>query len=354
MKKAQTVKLSLRKLLIAMLAVGPLAILPSPVWAVLPTQSSITLQNGSATITQTGTTVATITSSDRAVIQWATAGGGNSQFNIGSGEVYNFQMPAGGAVLNRILTGETANIGGQLDSNGRVFVLAPGGTINVATGATITATGGLVLSTLAEENGAFLATGDLLFTPGTTNGSITIGGTTVTPISVGGNIKAVSGTITHGATSVTGDMILTAVNAGAAMNLTSAGGLLVGGNLTVSTNNGDIVQGAGGAITVGNTTAASQIATFNTGGNKSVTIDNANNDFQNIVLNAGTGLGGNVTIKDVNKLVLGNSTVGGNLTVTVKGVTTEASLTTTGAVNVVGDASYNNDGTVAQIGRAHV
>lgn len=338
MKKAPTVKLSLRKLLTAMLAVGPVAILPSPVWAALPTQNSITLQNGSATVTQTGATVATITSSDRAVLLW-----GTGLFNIAAGEVYNFQMPAGGAVLNKTNVADTVNIGGQLDSNGKVFVLAPGGTINVNTGATITATGGLILSTLAEENGAFLATGDLLYTPGVTNGSIVIGGTGVTPISVGGNITAVSGSISHGATSVTGDMILRSVTSGAAMNIAQAGGMLVGGNLTVSTNAGAITQGAG-TITVGNTTGMSQNASFSTGGgNVAITLNNAANDFQNIAVSAGTGAGGDVIIQDANIIRFNASTVGGGLTVTAAGNSTLSgtAIGTNAAIAVTGAAAFN-------------
>ena len=128
MKNRPNVSLSLRKLFTAMLAVGPVAILPSPVWAALPTSASFAIQNGSASVSTLGS-VATISTSDRAVLQW---GAGN--FTIAAGEAYNFQMPAGGAVLNRVGTSvavDTATIAGQIDSNGRVFILAPGGTINV-------------------------------------------------------------------------------------------------------------------------------------------------------------------------------------------------------------------------------
>src|SRR4051812_27254389 len=96
MKIASPVKLSLRKLFIAMLAVGPLAILPSPVWATLPTTASFTVTNGSATVSASAP-VATISASDRAVLVW-----GTGNFNIGAGETYNFSLPSGGAVLNKV------------------------------------------------------------------------------------------------------------------------------------------------------------------------------------------------------------------------------------------------------------
>lgn len=361
MKQAPNVKLSLRKLLTAMMAVGPLAILPSPVWAVLPTQASLSALNGSFTVTQTGATIATISSSDRAVIQWlGTNVGTVGEFNVAFGEVYNFQMPAGGAVLNRVGTGVggIAAIAGQLDSNGKVFVLAPGGTINVASTATITATGGLVLSTIGEENGAFLATGDLLYS-GTPAGTITIG-STAAPVSVGGNLTAVAGTVIHNSSSVTGDMILRSTGVGNPLNVVNIGGgtMLVGGNLTLQTNAANIVQnGVGGAIVVGNSTG-SQVATFNTGGNNSVTAINAGNDFQNIAISAGTGAGGTVNISDSNIVRLNASTIGGDLIVSAAGAgdavgaigERDVAIATNGAVNVVGSATFNTTGNAGSTG----
>src|SRR5882724_5470400 len=96
MNKAQSVRLSLRKLFIATLALGPLAILPSPVWATLPSASSFTVTNGSATV-GVSSSVASITASDKAVLVW-----GSGNFLIGAGETYNFSLPSGGAVLNKV------------------------------------------------------------------------------------------------------------------------------------------------------------------------------------------------------------------------------------------------------------
>src|SRR6185295_17089286 len=111
-----------RKLFIAMLAVGPVAILPSPVFAAIPTYNSAT-NTGSFTVTN-GSVASTsgtgiIQSSDRAVLVW-----GLTNFNIATGETFNFQVP-GGAVLNKVgystAGADTATISGTLISSGKVF-----------------------------------------------------------------------------------------------------------------------------------------------------------------------------------------------------------------------------------------
>ncbi len=317
-------------------------------WAALPVQTDITLQNGSANLTGSGTTLS-INSSDRAVIQWGSSTNLN-KFTINPGETWNFQMPPGGAVLNRVGAfgsySDNVAINGQLTSNGKVFVLA-NGAISVGSGATVSTSGGLVLSTLAEteQNGAFLATGDLLYTASATpgnNGAITIGSSSAT-VNVAGNIKAVGGSIIHRSSSVTGDMILQSVNSGVAMSLANAGlapgtapQLTVGGNLSVTTNAGAITQfnqgttvnPLNGLITVGNPTAASQTATFSTGtaGGVPITLDGTQsailaNDFQKLVIYApgAVGSGADVNIRDVNVVNLGDVTVGNDLTINAVG-----------------------------------
>jgi alkylated DNA nucleotide flippase Atl1 len=317
------------------------------------------MQNGSGTITHTGSTIATISTSDRAVIVWNGANDNVAagQFFVAGGQVYNFQMPAGGAVLNRITPGGPgwgATIAGQLDSNGKVFVLAPGGSITLASGATVTATGGLHLSTIAEENGAFLATGDLLYS-GVAGGSITIG-TGALAANVGGNLTAVGGSVVHNSSSVTGEMVVKSMTLGAPMGLTStpAGELVVGGNLTLQTNAGDITQTlGGGAVKVGSPSGAAvgtQVATLNTQGNNSISLNNVLNDFQNVAITAGTGGAGNVIISDANIIRLNASTIGGNLQVNAVGDTRnllnfldiqDVAIATNGTINVMGNADFN-------------
>ena len=97
MKKAAQVSFSLRKLFIAMLAIGPVAVLPSSLWATLPASTSFSVTNGSATVTSSSG-VATINASDRSVLVWgfqnSTATQVLGSFNIGVGETYNFALPA--------------------------------------------------------------------------------------------------------------------------------------------------------------------------------------------------------------------------------------------------------------------
>ena len=214
MKKAPNLRLSLRKLLVATMAVGPLAVLPSPLWAVVPTyvvggsSNSFTVANGTVSVASSSN-VANISASDRSVLVWGTDGttgltGAASNFNIAVGETYNFILPSGGAVLNRVTkgsgAGNAATIAGTLFSTGRVFVLSDAGDIVVSGGATISTTGGLVLSTLNEgTSGTFTSFGDLAYN-GSSNGNITVGATA----SVGGNLTAIAGTISYAAPSVAG------------------------------------------------------------------------------------------------------------------------------------------------------
>ena len=356
MKNRPNVSLSLRKLFTAMLAVGPVAILPSPVWAALPTSASFAIQNGSASVSTLGS-VATISTSDRAVLQW---GAGN--FVIAAGEAYNFQMPAGGAVLNRVGTSaasDTATIAGQIDSNGRVFILAPGGTINVHQGATVTATGGLVLSTLNEDNGSFLTSGNLVLIPGAAgNGSISIGipnpapgASTAAPVFTS-TLTAVGGALSLASVNASGDVSVKSVNAATALSLAANGNVRVAGNLAVTATNSDITQGAGGTISVGDTTFMTKLATFTTTGSNSITLDNVGNDFSNISLNTAVGLtpAGAVIVKDVSDVYLSNSTLGGSLAVTAAGYSTLAAIATVGTVAVAGNADFSTTGTITRTG----
>jgi len=362
MKNRPNVSLSLRKLFTAMLAVGPVAILPSPVWAALPTSASFSLQNGSATVSSVGVNgagVATISTTDRAILQW-NAGA----FTVAAGETFNFQMPAGGAVLNRVGTAaavDTARIGGAIDSNGRVFILAPGGTINVQQGASITATGGLVLSTLNEDNGAFLTSGSLVLIPGATgNGAITIGAPNTTDAGAltaaplfTSNLAATSGTLSLASINASGDVTVRSVNAATALNLAGSGNVRVVGNLTATATNSDILQATGagtGTITVGDTVNMLRLASFTTTGSNNITLDNAGNDFSNISLNTAVGLtpAGAVVVKDVSDVYLSNSTLGGSLAVTAAGYSTFAAIATVGTLSVAGNADFSNTGTIAR------
>ena len=266
-----------------MLAVGPLAVLPGPVWAVLPTAgtyttaggptgASFTVLNGTVTVTNTGT-ISDISFSDRSILNWGTTTGtvtvpvtidsttiadGTSltNFNIAGGQTYNFA--SAGSVLNKVTAGSNtthpslmglgataAVINGNLTGlAANVYVLA-NGNITVGNGAQIR-TQSLTLSTLAEQNDQiFIATGNLLSptsaTPGASSGSIWLGTTSVT-----GNVTAAAGSLTNvGGGSVSGDLVLRSVTAGALIGLAGTQSLSVSGNLSVTTNGGAVTEGSG-------------------------------------------------------------------------------------------------------------
>ena len=360
MKIASKNRLSLRKLFIAMMAVGPMSVLPSPVWAVLPTAASYTVTNGSATLSPSGSTV-NINFSDKTILTWGTTanptghvgpgsvpqavvGDGSTMTNfiVDSGDTWNFA--SAGSILNKVVAGTNSTnaalggataaaalINGQLlGSNAKVYVLANGGII-VGAGAQLN-TQNLILSTLSGENdGTFITLGDLTYNGApTVNGSITIGS-----ITSGGSIKAVGSSVSVAGGTIGGDLILKAVTAGSAITLSSASATVIGGNLEVTTNAGLIGQGAF-PVTVG-TQAGVQNTTLSSG-LANIKLDNDANDFERVV--ATTGTGGKVELRDANVVTFGASTIGGDLDVKVGGKPSTTSISTDGAVAVAGNANF--------------
>ncbi|MEO6244648.1 MAG: hypothetical protein ABIQ12_04355, partial [Opitutaceae bacterium] len=343
MKKAPPVRLSLRKLFIAMLAVGPIAILPSPLLATVPVAAPFTITSGTATWTGSGST-GTINPSNRAVLTWGTTTQGDAttltNFNIAAGETFNFSLPSGGAVLNRVTAGTNttatvlhgitagAAIDGTLLSNGQVVILSNGNII-VGAGAQIITASGLVLSTLAETDFNFTATGNLAL-GGASQGNIFLGTGTGVANSVG-NLSAYAGTITSNNLTVSGDLILGQTGSGTGLVLTSASATAVSGNLTASSSNGAITQGAGALMVANGNTSLSS-------GTAAITLGTVTNDFGALTINT-AGLAGSATIVDANIVTLGASNIGGDLSVTAGGKTNTTAISTTGTVVIGGNAS---------------
>ncbi|MCC7486515.1 MAG: autotransporter-associated beta strand repeat-containing protein [Burkholderiales bacterium] len=112
------------------------------------------LVNGQVTF-QTRGGLLSVTNSPGAIINW-------QQFSIGAGETTRFvQQSAASTVLNRVVGGDPSRILGTLQSNGRVFLVNPGGIV-FGPGAQIDVAG-LVASTLHLSNADFLG-GRLNFT----------------------------------------------------------------------------------------------------------------------------------------------------------------------------------------------
>jgi len=408
MKKASNVKLSLRKLFIAMLAAAPVAILPSPVLAVLPTNLTTTTSfdttqlspggvgnpaagapwgvivqtAGSGNLAVSGN-VANINVSDKSVLVWS-----KGSFNIATGETYNFNFnPSGGSVLNKVgyytngtvhaLT-DDVTINGGLNSNGRVFILANGNiTVSSPGGSnSIDTSGGLYLSTVQETSDFNFTSLGALTSNGNNRGNITLGGATPVAVSRGG-IEAVSGNsiVVGGANITSGDLIVRTIGAGNGITLASASGVVVtNGNLVVSTNNAVINQT--NSISVA---AAGKSASFTSGtGNISLTGSSdfpvlnvsANNatvlvtDSNSVTLgNVGVGSNGNLTvvasagsIDNTQPITSGNVTLNasGNLTLTGANTPNQLASTTGGAISVNLASSSSTLNTLAAAGNVTV
>ncbi len=327
MKIASKSRLSLRKLFTALLAVGPLAVLPSPVWAVIPTSSSFTTTSGTVSLSSSGSTV-NINFSDKAILTWGTTAGATN-FNVAAGETWNFAST--GSVLNKVTKGTGADAavinGALLGSSAKVFILADGGIV-IGNGAQLN-TQNLVLSTVPElADAVFLSLGDFAYNGGTAAGGISFG----SGVSIGGNLSATASSFTTAGASITaaGDVVLRSLGntTGVALPTTT-----VNGNLTVSTVNGAITQT--GAISVGAVTGT-QTATLNAG-TADITLANNANNFDRVALTAG-----NVTLRDANIITVGDSTIAGDLTMKVGGLPSQTGISTNGALVVTGNANLES------------
>ncbi|MFN0162402.1 MAG: filamentous hemagglutinin N-terminal domain-containing protein, partial [Burkholderiales bacterium] len=126
---------------------------------VLPSGANVV--NGAASIQQSGNRL-TVTNTPGAIIQW-------QSFSIGAGATAQFvQQNSASTVFNRVVGSDPSAILGQLQSNGRVFLINPNG-ITIGAGAQIDAAA-FVASTLGLSNADMLA-GRLRFeaTPGSAN-----------------------------------------------------------------------------------------------------------------------------------------------------------------------------------------
>ncbi|MDP2760236.1 MAG: filamentous hemagglutinin N-terminal domain-containing protein, partial [Sideroxyarcus sp.] len=104
--------------------------------------------NGSASFNTSGNTL-TVTNTPGAIIHW-------QDFSIQQNEITRFaQQSASSAVLNRVVGGNTSQILGALQSNGRVFLVNPNGVVFGA-GATVDVAG-LVATSLNLSDTDFLA-----------------------------------------------------------------------------------------------------------------------------------------------------------------------------------------------------
>ncbi|MFY0648709.1 MBG domain-containing protein [Sulfitobacter geojensis] len=128
----------------------------TPAWAMaqdLPTGGTVV--QGAATIaTPNANTMVIHQGSDRAVVNW-------NGFSVGAGNRVDINQPnANSAILNRVTGDTTSQIHGQINANGRVFVVNPNGIFIGATGSVNT--GSFVASTLGIRTDDFM-TGQTVF-----------------------------------------------------------------------------------------------------------------------------------------------------------------------------------------------
>ena len=119
--------------------------------------------HGQATFARPDGATLNITNTPNAIINW-------QSFSVGTSETTRFiQQSASSAVLNRVTGGASSQILGQLQSNGRVFLINPQGIV-FGPNATVD-TAGLIASTLDIANEDFL-TGRLSFKGSSESGAL--------------------------------------------------------------------------------------------------------------------------------------------------------------------------------------
>jgi filamentous hemagglutinin family protein len=122
---------------------------------------------GDATIAAAGGGVTISQSTARAIVNW-------QDFSIAAGQSVRFVQPdALSATLNRVVSGAPSSLLGNLEANGKVFLINPNGVV-IGAGARIDA-GGFLASTLDVSDADFLRGGDLLFRGDSTAGVQNLG-----------------------------------------------------------------------------------------------------------------------------------------------------------------------------------
>ena len=392
MKKSSTLKSSLRNLVMASIAAGPVALVPT--LRALPQTGSNLSAPSNVTTTVAGSTLnINIAGSGKTftILNWGDFGAGSS--TIGASDTVQYYQPTvDSAVLNRITGSNQTQIDGKLGSNGLIYILNPNGIV-ISNGATINAAG-FVASAINDTDWSNFSTSGTLSMTGGNAGDVSVGTATITTVSGSGNVVLAGGTMKVSGT-VNGNLQVKTVWTGGTVDLSAGGNnLTVNGNLTVNSNGKaiDLANGATAVTTVtGNTTIDStgtlaygdvvtttggslvanvsgKTVSINAGGsayntNGSVTVNGdvsnlslTNVDVANVTTtNAATATTvtattkGNETVTSAGALTIGTSTVGGVLNATANsGDLTLGAITASG--NVVATSTAGNiksSGTVA-------
>lgn len=250
----------------------------------LPTGGNIV--GGSGSISQDGNSLNVQQNSDRLITNW-------DSFDIGAGHTVNFYQPGSNSVaLNRVIGEDASAIYGNLNANGKVFLINPNGVL-FGQGAAVNV-GALVASTLSLSdedfnNGNYQFSGDgnnaAVINRGTLNadqGAVALLGGQV---SNHGVIQANQGTVALAA----GDQITLDFAGDGLLNVT-----VDEGTLNALVENHQLVRANGGQVimTANATNALLQTVVNNTGIVEAQTLDNQSGT---IVLKGGFN-GGTVNV----------------------------------------------------------
>src|SRR3990167_5006195 len=239
--------------------------------------ASISGSAGSTTINQTTQNVS---------INW-------QSFNIGKGETVNFAQPNSSAIaLNRVLGSDPSSILGNLNANGKVFLINPNGVLFGQSAAVNV--GGLVASTLNLSDSDFMS-GNYQFA-GSGDGSVVNQGT----LNADGGYVALLGASVSNQGLIQANVGTVALAAGDAITLDVAGDGLLNvavqqGAVDALVQNGGMIQADGGKVLMTARSAGSLVQSVvnNTGVIRAQSLENRNGtivlsgDMQSGTINLG-------------------------------------------------------------------
>lgn len=254
--------------------------------------------------------------SDKLITNW-------TDFSIGAGQRVTFNQPSSSSVaLNRVTGTNVSSINGQMDANGRVFLVNPNGVV-VGQGAQVNV-GSLVASTQAISDADFLA-GNYHFS-GVSNAEIVNNGTlTAAP---GGNIALLGSSVRNDGV-IQAQMGRVALGAGSDFTVNFDGNNLL--NLQVDAaavnalaQNGGLLKADGGQV----------LMTARSAGNMLQAVVNNQGSIEANTLNGSAGKitldGGDVGVVRVGGALTANAlnSYGNGGVIEVKGADVEAQLGT--------------------------
>ena len=224
---------------------------------------------GSATVSSFANTTTINQNSQNTSINW-------DSFNIGVGQNVNFIQPNSSAIaLNRVVGASPSSIFGNLNANGKVFLINPNG-ILFAPSASVNV-GGLVAATLSLSDQNFMS-GKYSFSGNGQGSVINQGAITASD----GAYVALLGAQVNNTGTINAKLGSVALASGEAMTLTLGDGLLSvkidTGAANALVQNGGVIQTDGGNVLLTTQAAGNllQTAVNNTGTIQAQTVENRN------------------------------------------------------------------------------